>query len=345
MGEARQLQQLLQRVQPCDIAALHQVTERTTAHALIVCDVALDLPKSIDMLRVALALHRRPPSTPVLFLLRDPSHVTEGQARLAGASATLPHPGPPTELITTAAGLIERERAGSVTKEQGSSAGAGAKDASKILTTLFQAGAGRRPISAKTLTEGGEVLLSVIKQARIQAWLDVVWHYDDATYQHCLLVAGLASAFALELALPPRMQLIVSQAALVHDIGKATVPRQILNKAGPLTPAETVVMRRHAMAGYEMLAGQPGLDANLLDVARHHHEYLDGSGYPDGLQAPHVSRLVRLVTICDIYAALIEHRAYRKPLTSKTALAHLDALGPKLDPALVKAFRNVVRDT
>lgn len=343
MREARHLQQALQQVQPCTLAALHQAAQNPAGHAVIVCDVALDLPRSVEMLRAALAQHRQHAATPVLFLLRDPSHVTQGQARLAGATATLAHPVRATDLIAAVAALLQANRGGAAPPTTAVEVKASVKQAGKVLAKLFQSGVERTLITAENLEEGSGILLDAIRQADVQAWLDVVWTYDDATYQHCLLVAGLTAAFALELALPPTMQHALSQAALIHDIGKAQIPRQILNKAGRLTPAETAVMQSHAAIGYRMLAGQPGFDPRLLDVVRHHHEYLDGSGYPDRLLAPQISRMVRIVTICDIYAALIERRVYKAPLAPKVALDHLDELGPKLDQPLVKAFRNVVR--
>lgn len=343
LAEARALQQTLQQVQPCTLAALHHVEATPVDHPLIVCDVALDLPKSVETLCAALARHRQS-RKPVLFLLRDPSHVTHGQARLAGATATLEHPFEPVRLLAAVTGLIDTRPPTADAETSTAPVTAGVRNAGKVLTSLFQSGASRQPISAERLDQGGAVLLDVIRQAKVQAWLDVVWKYDDSTYQHCLLVAGLTAAFALELGLPPKAQHVLSQAALVHDIGKAQIPRQILNKAGRLSPGEMAIMRSHAVAGYRMLANQPGLDRNLLDVTRHHHEYLDGSGYPDGLNGAQIPRMVRIVTVCDIYAALIERRPYKKPYTPKAALDHLEALGPRLDQALVKAFRNVMRD-
>ncbi len=136
---------------------------------------------------------------------------------------------------------------------------------------------------------------------------------------------------------------LLSQAALVQGIGKAQLPREILNKASPLSKAEIAIMRSHPLRGHAMLAAQGDLYPYVLDAVRHHHEYLDGSGYPDGLRGSQISRGVRMVTICDIYAALIERRPYKSPLAPRAALGQLDAMGGRLDVNLVRAFRNVVR--
>jgi HD-GYP domain-containing protein (c-di-GMP phosphodiesterase class II) len=100
-------------------------------------------------------------------------------------------------------------------------------------------------------------------------------------------------------------------------------------------------MKRHPVIGYDLLKGVAGIDPEILDGVRHHHEYLDGSGYPDGLKAPEISDLVRLLTISDIFAALIESRPYRPPMPRHTAYEILFGMDGKLERSLVKAFRNV----
>ena len=87
---------------------------------------------------------------------------------------------------------------------------------------------------------------------------------------------------------------------------------------------------------------QGGFDPQLLDIVRHHHEYIDGSGYPDALSGERVTALSRLVTICDIYAALIERRSYKAPMPPRDALATLAAMGGKIDAGLLRAFRELV---
>jgi HD-GYP domain-containing protein (c-di-GMP phosphodiesterase class II) len=100
-------------------------------------------------------------------------------------------------------------------------------------------------------------------------------------------------------------------------------------------------MRRHPVIGYELLKAFPEISPEILDGVRHHHEYLDGSGYPDGLTAPEISDLVRLLTISDIFAALIESRPYRPPMSRQDAYKVLRSMDGKLETSLVKAFRDV----
>jgi HD-GYP domain-containing protein (c-di-GMP phosphodiesterase class II) len=130
-------------------------------------------------------------------------------------------------------------------------------------------------------------------------------------------------------------------AATLHDIGKAHIPLSILDKAGCLDPSEEEIMRRHPVIGYELLKDVSGIGPEILDGVRHHHEYLDGSGYPDALMAPEISDLVRLLTISDIFAALIESRPYRPTMPRQNAYKILCGMDGKLEQPLVKAFRNV----
>src|SRR5260370_13091500 len=119
----------------------------------------------------------------------------------------------------------------------------------------------------------------------------------------------------------------VARAALLHDVGKAFMPVALRDKPGALTDAEMDEMREHPRLGYDKLAAQGGFPPEMLDVVLHHHEFLDGTGYPDGLSGNQISDIVRLTTIVDIYTALIEKRAYRSPMTHAEAFAVMEQMG------------------
>jgi putative nucleotidyltransferase with HDIG domain len=150
-----------------------------------------------------------------------------------------------------------------------------------------------------------EIIDSIVLNG-LGAWLDDVRRYHEGTYQHCLLVTGVAVGFALDIGFSKPDVKRLGMAATLHDIGKARIPLSILDKPGRLDPAEEEIMRRHPVIGCELLKDTSGVSPEILDGVRHHHEYLDGSGYPDALTAPAISDLVRLLTISDIFAALIE---------------------------------------
>ena len=153
------------------------------------------------------------------------------------------------------------------------------------------------------------------------------------------------SRFAQHLGMREEDQRRLTRAALLHDVGKAFIPVAILDKPGTLTDEEMAVMRKHPRLGYEALAAQGGFPPEMLDVVLHHHEFLDGSGYPDGLRGDQISDIVRLMTIVDIHAAMVEKRAYRLPFTHIKAFAIMEQMGDKLDQHLLQVFRPVALGT
>lgn len=200
--------------------------------------------------------------------------------------------------------------------------------------------------------EGGQITLSDaekatqdvingIKRNGLNAWLDDVRRYHEGTFQHCLLVTGIAVSFGMSTRFPDADVMRLGLAATLHDVGKARIPLTILDKPGRLDQTEQEIMNRHPVIGYELLKEIAEIGPEILDGVRHHHEYLDGSGYPDRLAAGEISDLVRLLTISDIFAALIERRPYRPPMSRQDAYKILCGMDGKLEKALVKAFRNV----
>jgi HD-GYP domain-containing protein (c-di-GMP phosphodiesterase class II) len=130
-------------------------------------------------------------------------------------------------------------------------------------------------------------------------------------------------------------------AAVFHDIGKAKISLAVLDKPGKLDAEERALIETHPAAGYDVLKGAAGISPEILDAVRHHHEYLDGSGYPDAICGPGISDIVRILTICDIFAALIEHRTYKPTMPREQAYEIIRGMRGKLEGPLVAAFREV----
>jgi len=150
---------------------------------------------------------------------------------------------------------------------------------------------------------------------------------------------GVAVTFGQQIGLSRADRQRLSFAGMLHDIGKARIPLAILEKPTALDANEMAVMKKHPQYGLEALGTVSGLPAEMLDMVVHHHEYVDGSGYPHGLQGSEISDLVRLITISDVFAALVERRAYKPPLSGATAYQMLLDMGPKLDKDLVREFK------
>jgi putative nucleotidyltransferase with HDIG domain len=197
------------------------------------------------------------------------------------------------------------------------------------------------PLQFSDIVAAENKILKAIEHSSLREWLTMVGCHHNETYRHCLFVTGFAVAFAQHLGMREDDQRRLTRAALLHDVGKAFIPVSILGKAAELTPEERAEIREHPRRGYEALVVQGGFPPEMLDVILHHHEYLDGSGYPNGLRGKEISDIVRLTTIVDIYAALVEKRAYRLQFTHAKAFSTMEAMGGKLDQQLLRAFRPV----
>lgn len=216
--------------------------------------------------------------------------------------------------------------------------------ASAALSDLMAAAQSGAGLPMKAIEDSVTALNRAADGGDLNAWLDMVWRHDDATYQHCLLVSGLAAAFAQRLGFREADRRLIAEAAVLHDIGKARIPLDILRKPAGLSPEEREVMREHPGIGHDMLVAQGGFAPLVLSAVLSHHEYLDGSGYPHGLSGGGIPDSVRIITICDVYAALIERRSYKPPMPPGDAYATLVAMGGKLDRDLVRVFGEVVLD-
>lgn len=169
-------------------------------------------------------------------------------------------------------------------------------------------------------------------------WLDLVQTHHSPTVQHSLEVANIMYRFACALQLSSEDKLFLTRLALVHDIGKLFVPIEVLEKPGALSDEEMERIRIHPLSGAEFLEEKSDLPKEIIQGVRSHHEYLDGSGYPDKLVAHQIPFFVRILTIADIYAALCENRPYKKPYSPRMAVTILWEMKGKLDRVLLKDF-------
>lgn len=209
------------------------------------------------------------------------------------------------------------------------------------LENVFSSACLGAPLDPQMINEAGRILVNHIETHGLGSWIATVRKHHSQTYQHSLLVTGVAVAFGQYLGVSSADRQRLSFAGMLHDIGKARIPVAILEKPGPLDPDEMQMLRKHAEYGHDALVSVPGIDKAMLDMVVHHHEYLDGSGYPHGLQANEISDLVRIITISDIFGALIERRSYKPPMSGEDAYDILLKMGPKLDKDLVREFRFV----
>lgn len=161
---------------------------------------------------------------------------------------------------------------------------------------------------------------------------------DDYTYMHSVAVCVLMIKLALQLKLSEEMTYEAGLAGLLHDVGKVAIPDEILNKPGRLSDAEFSVIRQHPEAGTQILRRNLSLSSHVLDVCLHHHEKIDGTGYPHKLPSERISLLARMGAICDVYDAVTSNRPYKDPWGPSEALHQMATWKNHFDPQILKAF-------
>jgi putative two-component system response regulator len=167
---------------------------------------------------------------------------------------------------------------------------------------------------------------------------------DDTTGEHCYRVGRLASILGREVGLEDDVCFLVDLAARLHDIGKLIVPDAILLKPGKLTPGEREIMETHTVAGWEIL-GQTNIPQMHIaqEIARHHHERWDGTGYPDRLATTSIPIAARVSALADVFDALTHKRPYKEAWPVADALAEIKRLrGRQFDPELTDIFLDLV---
>lgn len=165
---------------------------------------------------------------------------------------------------------------------------------------------------------------------------------DEYTYLHSVAVCALMVNFGRQLHLPEKEVRDLGVAGLVHDIGKMGVPADVLNKPSRLDDDEFALVRAHPEHGFSLLEQGVGLPDAALDVCRHHHEKIDGSGYPYGLRGDQISRAARMGAICDVYDALTSDRCYKQAWTTVQAIDAMRGWDGHFDPRLLFGFMQSV---
>lgn len=187
------------------------------------------------------------------------------------------------------------------------------------------------------------IVESIFRQPDAMLPLARLKNHDEYTFQHSVSVCALMTSFARTLDLPREIIREIAIGALLHDVGKATVPDEILNKPAKLTDAEFAKMKNHVVQSKIILQGTPGISDIALDVAAQHHERFDGTGYPNKLAGDGISLYGQMGAIVDVYDAITSNRVYHKGMAPTEALRKLLEWSKfHFAPTLVQAFIRAV---
>lgn len=161
---------------------------------------------------------------------------------------------------------------------------------------------------------------------------------DEYTYMHSVAVCALMVALGRQLGLDDDQCRDAGMAGMLHDLGKAAMPQDILNKPGKLTAEEFDIIKTHPVRGYEMLLGGTNISEGAKDVCRHHHERMDGTGYPDALAGEQISLLARMGAVCDVYDAVTSDRPYKAGWDPAHALSQMATWKGHFDSVVFQSF-------
>lgn len=304
----------------------------------VVVDIDLTSVNSVQAVRRKLT-SKTYQALPRLFVLADGVHRESTQAWSLGATDTIRWPFDPDTILQRVRASFPETAEDATSSAQALDAGVAAANA--VMVKIFEKLPAGVPLTLDDVMQAETKILKALRRTSLREWLMAINKHHARSYRHCLLVTGYAVAFAQHLNMREDDQRRLARAALIHDVGKAYIPLAILDKRDELTPREEIELSKHTQIGFDVLKGHGDFPREMLDVVLHHHEMLDGSGYPDGLRGEEISDLVRMITVTDIFAMLVEERVDSPPMSNADAYTIMENLTGKIDMDLVHAFRPV----
>ena len=214
----------------------------------------------------------------------------------------------------------------------------------KTLSGCFERARLGQPLDLADVTRTCAHIDSAMEDVSLSRWLSTIRRHHDYTYRHCMMVCSTLARFAQEVGFGDRDIQLLIVGGILHDLGKAHIPHTILDKPSKLSKAEWAIMGKHPGHSRDILFRESSLDPEIVAMAVHHHEKLDGTGYPDGLSGKQISDQVRLMAIADVFSALVDERAYKPAMAPEDALNKMLEFEGHLDLVLVKSFKDFILD-
>ena len=188
-----------------------------------------------------------------------------------------------------------------------------------------------------------DILENVLSNENVLLSLVDIKSMDNYTYAHCVNVAIISIVLGISLNLPKEKLTYLCIGALIHDIGKSFIPKEVLQKPGKLTPEEFEIIKRHSRYGYDFLRWSINLSSHIKLIVLQHHERFDGLGYPNSVIGTKINYLARIVSIADVYDALTSDRPYKRAMCPSDALEYLMSnSGTLFDYEMINIFCRIV---
>ena len=306
---------------------------------LVIIQVDLTDPEILRPLKEKLSIEARI-NAPVLFLLDDFGRREVVQSNMLGATDYIVYPCPDNNFIEVIGDLTSRAVESSWSKLSKTQEAA-LKVSLKVVENTFSNAAAGLEIAQDEVKESCDLIIQATAAEGLSGWMNAIRQHHNYTYRHCMMVCGYLVSFGMLLGVKKSDLQLLAVGGMLHDIGKSMTPHGILDKPAKLTQDEWVIMRDHAYYSGEILRTSKWDDV-MVDIAMHHHEKIDGSGYPHGLKGSQVSDLARMAAIADVFSGLVDKRSYKPSMNAEDALNIMLASEGHLDIPLVKAFRAVV---
>lgn len=189
-----------------------------------------------------------------------------------------------------------------------------------------------------TNTIAGDLMKAITENDAIAVDIDTLKVSDEYTFKHSVDVATMAMIIAKKHGLSDKVIYEIGISGLLHDVGKSKIPNEVLNKPGRLTDDEFALMKQHSLFGFSILKEKKDISDAIRMGVLQHHEKINGKGYPVGVPAKQISLYARILSVADIYDALVTERPYKKAFTKRDAVEMIMSMTDELDISIMKSF-------
>ncbi|MEZ5758651.1 MAG: HD domain-containing protein [Emcibacteraceae bacterium] len=305
---------------------------------MLIVDVELDDYQTIMSLKNILSKPREN-NIPLFFIIGTMNRKEIIQAHTLGATEFISHPVNEKEFTKKLKNIANKSIENSW-KSLSKTSEAALKVSLKIFEDTFSGAGQGRKLSDKVLGESCELIIEATEKGELSSMLTAIRTHHNYTYRHSMMVSGYLTAFGLLFGIRNFDLRNLTSCGLVHDIGKALISQEILNKPGPLTEDEWTEMKLHPSHSRQVLSDGK-FHPDIIDGAVHHHERIDGTGYPDRLIGSEVSDMARMVAIADVFSGLTEKRSYKPSMSNLKAYEIMQTMEGHLDLHLLNAFKPI----